>query len=286
MNVKEYHSPSEILKKCGPALREKEAENCLPLGILMKFAKTGIGSQNPSMALVEENGKTRLLLLITPPHNLIIRHFGGDLGAGLSAAARYLSEHDWKLPGAIGERRTIEAFSDLYCATANRTATISMEQKVYKCTEVNDLPDSPGKLHLATNADLELLSRWLYVFTQEAVPEEANIETQRERSREYINSSTAFIWQDGTPVSMALAARPMDHGISMAGVFTPKMHRNRGYATTCVLNTTKRLLNSGYDFCTLYTDLSNPTSNSIYQKIGYIPIEESIMVSFGEIKPQ
>jgi uncharacterized protein len=48
--------------------------------------------------------------------------------------------------------------------------------------------------------------------------------------------------------------------------------RNRGYAASCVATLTKLMLDSGKKFCCLYTDLANPTSNSIYQKIGYQPI--------------
>ena len=31
----------------------------------------------------------------------------------------------------------------------------------------------------------------------------------------------------------------------------------------------------------LYTDLANPTSNHIYQVIGYEPVTEAVMVSFS-----
>jgi len=39
-------------------------------------------------------------------------------------------------------------------------------------------------------------------------------------------------------------------------------------------------LDKGFDKCVLYTDLLNPTSNSIYQKIGYTPICDSLMLNF------
>ena len=34
------------------------------------------------------------------------------------------------------------------------------------------------------------------------------------------------------------------------------------------------LLDGGRASCTLYTDLANPTSNSIYAKIGYRPVAD------------
>jgi predicted GNAT family acetyltransferase len=71
---------------------------------------------------------------------------------------------------------------------------------------------------------------------------------------------------------MVLKTRPTRHTISISGVYTPPSLRNRGYASAAVSALTRRLLESGYRNCNLFTDLSNPTSNAIYQRIGYIPV--------------
>jgi hypothetical protein len=39
-----------------------------------------------------------------------------------------------------------------------------------------------------------------------------------------------------------------------------------------VAGVSQYLLDSGRKFCTLFTDLANPTSNHIYQVIGYEPV--------------
>ena len=56
----------------------------------------------------------------------------------------------------------------------------------------------------------------------------------------------------------------------------PEMLQEKGYATACVAGVCREILKSGYEFCTLYTDLSNPTSNSIYMKIGFNPVCDSV----------
>ena len=71
---------------------------------------------------------------------------------------------------------------------------------------------------------------------------------------------------------MALQTRPTQHGIGVGGVYTPPELRRRGYASSCVAALSQRLLDAGFEYCTLYTDLSNPTSNDIYQQIGYRPV--------------
>ena len=55
-------------------------------------------------------------------------------------------------------------------------------------------------------------------------------------------------------------------------MYTPPEYRRKGYASSCVAALSKTLLDKGYQYCFLFTDLANPTSNSIYQKIGYKPV--------------
>jgi len=55
-------------------------------------------------------------------------------------------------------------------------------------------------------------------------------------------------------------------------VYTPPEFRGRGYASALVAALSQAMLDAGYHFCTLFTDLANPTSNHIYQAIGYQPV--------------
>ena len=95
-----------------------------------------------------------------------------------------------------------------------------------------------------------------------------------------INESSIFIWDHDGPVSMAKKARPTKNGIVVNLVYTPHDQQRKGYATTCVAHLSQHLLNEGYKYCSLYTDLANPTSNSIYMKIGYEPVADSIVYKF------
>ena len=79
-----------------------------------------------------------------------------------------------------------------------------------------------------------------------------------------------YTWKAGTT----------GHGATVSGVYTPPALRNHGYATACVASLSQLLLDEGHEFCTLYADLSNPTSNSIYKKMGYRPIRASTAYEF------
>jgi predicted GNAT family acetyltransferase len=68
--------------------------------------------------------------------------------------------------------------------------------------------------------------------------------------------------------------------MTVSGVYTPPELRCKGYATSCVAELSRNILQSGKKFCMLYTDLANPTSNSIYMKIGYWPVCDSVQHTF------
>jgi predicted GNAT family acetyltransferase len=79
---------------------------------------------------------------------------------------------------------------------------------------------------------------------------------------------------------MAATTRPTRSGCSINTVYTPPRHRRRGYATAAVAALSDALLKGGRRFCCLYTDAANPTSNSIYAKIGYRPIRDDAELAF------
>ena len=87
--------------------------------------------------------------------------------------------------------------------------------------------------------------------------------------------ATLFVWEDEKPVSMAGWSGKTPRGVRVIFVYTPPEPRGRGYATACVSALTRQLLDEGRAFCCLYADRSDPTSNSIYQKIGYRPVADS-----------
>ena len=85
------------------------------------------------------------------------------------------------------------------------------------------------------------------------------------------------------PVSMAGLSRPTTHGISINDVYTAPEFREKGYASSLVAHLSQYALDHGKEFCSLYTDLANPTSNSIYQKIGYYPVADVMDVHFKPV---
>jgi predicted GNAT family acetyltransferase len=96
-----------------------------------------------------------------------------------------------------------------------------------------------------------------------------------------------LLWEhDGEPVSLAGWGGRTPNGIRVGPVYTPPELRGRGYATAVTAELSRRLLAGDLGpgnrrFCFLYTDLANPTSNSIYRRIGYRQHAESAMIRFA-----
>ena len=121
---------------------------------------------------------------------------------------------------------------------------------------------------------------WIKEFSSEAIGEESEPGKAERNAVKYIAERKLYVWDHDGPVSIVKESRAMKNGTVISLVYTPPELRNRGYATSCVYHLTKRLLSGDYRFCSLYTDLANPTSNHIYPKVGYAPLGDTLEFDF------
>jgi uncharacterized protein len=222
----------------------------------------------------------------TPPHNLILARprSSAALGALADAVA------DEELPGVVGAEPEATQFIELWSSTTGRSARTNMRQGVYSLDRVEPLLPAPGSARLASEGDRELVLQWMLAFADEALHDEGLGRDGAEQIFDYRISSPAagfLLWVDGgEPVSFAGWGGPTPNGIRVGPVYTPPELRGRGYATALTADLSQRLLDGdlfegGRRFCFLYTDLTNPTSNAIYERIGYRRVAESAEIVFG-----
>ncbi|WP_171016946.1 GNAT family N-acetyltransferase [Pseudalkalibacillus caeni] len=279
MKLKTYSSPGAFLDKVQRFLEEKEALNNLPLGIiesLVKKEKSGEDFGNPFLAAIEQNSEVIFVVVRTPPHNAVVY---GDPSA-IFYLVQSLRQENILLPGVLGPKETAESFASRWCELTGQTRKISMDQRIYKLTNIIEGKKPNGNLREATQEDFDLIAKWIYQFAEEAT-EGLTEEECKERAKRAIDEKSIYVWvSEGKVVSMANKARPTRNGATVNLVYTPEALRNKGYASACVTGLSQHLFDQGYKFCTLYTDLTNPTSNSIYMKIGYRPVGDSIVYEF------
>ncbi|OHR70163.1 hypothetical protein HMPREF3291_07250 [Bacillus sp. HMSC76G11] len=281
MKLTEYTDRSLFIELAEPFLLKNEAENNLTLGLIGAFKRT-IPAANVYTAAVEADGELGMTLLMTPPHNLILS-FNEDLMTEnlLHETIRTLVIKDLHIPGVVGERKWTEAFAKIWSAETEDRAEIVMEQKIYRLQEVTEIKRSDGEFVLAELGHLPLLTEWMMDFMNYTNEPPITVLQAAGRMKQFIAEKSVFLWMaDDKPVSMAKKSRSTKNGICVSLVYTPDEFRGKGYASSCVAELSELLLKD-FSFCTLYTDLANPTSNSIYQKIGYQPIQDSIMITFS-----
>jgi len=179
---------------------------------------------------------------------------------------------DPKLQGVLGPRASVEAFA----AASGRQWKEGMAQGIYECLEVVPPAKVAGARRVTTPSDRGLLAIWIRDFVREAGGENPTMDEATAIADRHIASGRTYFWVvDGEPVSYAGASNLTPNGVRVGPVYTPAEHRRRGYAAALVADVTQRELNSGRAFAYLYTNLKNPTSNALYQRIGYRRVGEA-----------
>ncbi len=274
-----FPSAKDFLRNAGKRLYTQSAVNSLMLGVCERLVSEPDAVQDPFFAVIKDSKDVpQLAGVMTPPHNIILAGWE-DPPAAHQLLVQHLLETRRTVPGAIGPLSIVNTFVKCWEATTGQAYATSMHQRVYELRQVQ-MPEIPeGRCRCATPEDMEIVSEWLRDFEKEALSETR--QPDRIRARRLVNQKNVFFWQIGdSPVSMAMRTRPIQNSITISGVYTPPKYRQRGFATACVAILSHNLLSQGYETLTLFTDLANPTSNAIYQKIGFRPVCDFRMVDF------
>ncbi len=281
MEVLQVDDITTFLEQAEPLLLAREACNNLGLGILNRL-KENESAQSPApyFGMVKESDEPVYVFLQTPPHNLILPDMEASHPEMFTLIAGLLHQQGIDIPGVVGPAEAVRPFVNEWGQLTGKKAEMEMEQLIYRLDEVNSIEKGSGRLQSADEKDVGLIKAWLIGFGTEA-----NVSMDEERAEEmakdFIASRSVYLWVvDGQPVSMANQSRKSKNGVTINAVYTPDTYKRNGYATALVAALSQKLLHEGNHFCSLYTDQANPTSNGIYQKIGYQAVGESVMYSF------
>ncbi|MFI8168014.1 GNAT family N-acetyltransferase [Streptomyces sp. NPDC085931] len=276
------HDLDGFLLRAGDFLRSRPARHTVPLTVTETLRTRGprvYGDGEPEFGVLERDGKTRAVFFRTPPHWLnataLTPGEAGDLAARLAGLGR-------PLPGVSADRDTAAAFATAWQRHTGATATLRRRQRLYRLgalTAPGPLP--PGGPRLAARGDHALLVRWHDEFT-EAVGA-GTVRDPAEWADARIDSGGVTLWEtpEGTPVAMAGTGPRVAGQVRVAGVYTPARYRGRGYAGAVTAEVSRAALAAGAREVLLFTDLANPTSNGLYQRIGYRPVADFAVRDFG-----
>jgi len=235
-------------------------------------------------ATVESENGIAAISYIMPPfaHNSNLFCFSQNppfVKEIVSSLVNYLY-YNWNrdlVSGIFSECGMAEKWAEEWTLLSGKKIANSIHQAMYSLSNVLIQPSTTGSLKIASSSDFELLLQWSIKCRQENFTE-----SDKERLQKRISQGKMFLWktEEGIPVSMAGIPRNTENSVYFGAVYTPPEFRKRGYATSLVATLSQKCLDEGYERCILFADLANPTSNKIYQKIGFQKIGEYLELSF------
>jgi len=224
-----------------------------------------------------DGGEVTAAVLHTPPHPILVTRLPERSARPLAEAL--LARH-WQVPGVNAEQNDAAAFAAAWSGLTGAGVRESGRIRLFRLGRLR--PPSPppdGAARLATDADRDLLASWFAAFSEE-VGEVAHRD-EREAVDDRLSHHGLTVWEaGGAAVAMAGVNRRVAGTVRVAPVYTPPEHRRRGYAGGATAAVARAALGSGAQNVVLFTDLANPTSNSVYQRLGFLPVEERVVLVF------
>jgi hypothetical protein len=276
LEIRRFLDAERFLDRALGWLLENEAENNVLLGVLRQLIHGEHPYEEPIyLATIEVDNAVAGCAFRTPPFNLVLTRL--PLSA-VPALVQDVHQIYTNLPAVVGPTDEVTMFGDLWTQQCGGHVQIGMRQGIYTLNTVTcSASDVSGALRSASKSDESLVLQWADGFVADTGLADSD---PRGRTLRLIRDGLLFLWEDGKPRSMAAAVAETPSGVRVGLVYTPPRYRQRGYATAAVAALSQSLLDGGRDFCCLFADLANPTSNGVYERIGYQMKCEVVDINF------
>jgi predicted GNAT family acetyltransferase len=271
VDVLRASSVAGFMDLAGEFLEAREAEHNLIFGICANIEADPTQYEGaPYLATVLHGDRVVGAAIRTPPWRLVLSVMDHP-----GAAHRLVDDlMDEPLPGVIGPSMAAEHFAEGWTRVTGAPARLRTNERAFQLRRVIPPRPAPGRMVRSDPSHRDVVAAWAKAFNDEALdgapPQDWDLVAER-----WIKGigRTAYLWvDDGRVVSLSGVGGPTPHGIRVGPVYTPPEARGRGYASNLVAELSQLQLDAGRRFVFLFTDLANPTSNKIYQDIGFEPV--------------
>ncbi|MFJ4654711.1 GNAT family N-acetyltransferase [Nocardia sp. NPDC088792] len=263
----------QFLGAAGEFLRSRPAEHNVALTVSATVAAgNSPGYPNPPLfGWLTRDGQVFGALVHTRPFPLGLFGLAAADAAEL-VAALHNAGHD--VDYVVGSVDVVRAFAE----AAQRGSEVVDHQLLYRLSRLVAPRPTAGQARLAQQSDREVLEDFTKVFTTE------DTSAAFDQVGERLSYNGFWLWEvDGQPVSVASLSRSVAGIVRVGMVATPPEHRGHGYAAAVTHHVSQAALDAGNREVLLFTDRSNPTSNAIYQRLGYEIVEEQIQMQLGAL---
>ncbi|MGH3380050.1 MAG: GNAT family N-acetyltransferase [Actinoallomurus sp.] len=259
-----------------PFLRADLAENTVALTVIETLRAQGpdVFGPDPLFGWFHAGG-VRGACLWTGTYPLL-------LSAMPEPAAESLAEvlTGRELTGVSGDAPAVRAFAARWERRTGTIAGVLMRQRLYRLESLEAGPLPSGGPRVAGASDRDLVHEWFAAFEQESGA--GGTENPR-LVDDRLSYGGVLLWEvAGEPVSLAARTRVVAGMTRIGPVYTPPDRRRQGYGAAVTAALTRSALDAGAGQVLLFTDLANPTSNGIYQRIGYRAVSDRLMLGFAE----
>ena len=237
------------------------------LGSVALGVVDGAAYDAESWFVVEDgDGVTVGCALWTAPYRLLCSPMDDEAAHALGRAALTRSEElGTPIPGVVAPLGVAEVVA----AGLGGVWATSMRERLLVLHDFLRPSPVPGSARGAEQRDLDLLVDWHTRFAADAGVTAHDIDRTIRRSLPRL-----WLWEvDGVPVSYAGHAPVVPTPSGAVGrvgpVFTPVEHRNLGYGTAITAHVVEQLLPTTSTVM-LYTNDANPTSNHVYENLGFV----------------
>lgn len=276
MVVKVYKDADDYLKDYEGVLLNEEAISQLVLYDAYKLRQSpdSIGL----FGVVKDEDSGIIHFSNVPPRNLsvYIQDEGRDVCQAAILLADYLANNDIVPEGLNARYEVCEAFIGQFESRVNCTFAERMALYIMEIRQLIDFRPSEGNTRLAIPNEVKLLTEWMIQYQLEALAKEVDYESALVSTSRLINNNRLYVYENlqQKVVSMAAATRQLARGVAISYVYTPEEHRGMGYAAANIYNISKKFLEEGNEFCTLFVDKNNMLSRRAYEKVGYRLIDD------------
>ena len=266
--------PRSLVERAGAWLEREPVLHNVICTVLQRAIGNPAPFGNARWFVVEDGGDPIGVAIMTPPFPLTITPMpDGALHDLADALAARLP----RLPGVSGPGDVAARFAELWSERSGVAVETGMEQLMYELDVVIEPAPADGKLRPAGAADRQLLCDWFDAFVTEVDGVRGDIPARVDYR---LAHGGLYLWEHTDVVTLAGVTAAVAGVVRVGPVYTPPEARRRGYATSCVAAVSQRALDCGATACMLYTDKANPTSNAIYQRIGYREVAAAVEYRF------
>jgi RimJ/RimL family protein N-acetyltransferase len=262
----------------GDFLRSRPVENTVLITVVELLRARGIAAYGDGPAVLgwwRSAGCVAGAFVHTPPFPMLLSLMPDQ---AITALAKSLAADGRRLPGVTARREDAEAFAAGWRAQTGCGVEIWERRRLYRLNDLR-VPDTPGRARLAVPADRTLLLDWYADAEQEIRVRPGDHEAAVD---DRIGYGGLTFWEvEGEPVALAGHTRMVGGMIRIAPVYTPPDRRRHGYGAAAAAAVSRAALDGGAEEIVLFTDLANPASNAMYQRIGYQPLDDYLVISFS-----